>query len=123
MSQRVSIFLVVLLLMFNGEILGQPKSSFSIPFSGRVTIKKTPNLFKPTFSLPQVLKYEDSTGFNKYSLLNVPTASFYINSLGFICQKELQLDKITPVPIRLRLGSLEYVNWMEQKPNVNKPYR
>ncbi len=42
MSQRVSIFLVVLLLMFNGEILGQPKSSFSIPFSGRVTIKKTP---------------------------------------------------------------------------------
>ena len=65
MSQRVSIFLVVLLLMFNGEILGQPKSSFSIPFSGRVTIKKTPNLFKPTFSLPQVLKYEDSTGFNE----------------------------------------------------------
>jgi hypothetical protein len=45
----------------------------------------------------------------------------YSNSLGLFCKKELQLDKITPVVFRFRLGSLDYVNWMEQKPNAIKP--
>lgn len=46
---------------------------------------------------------------------------FYYRTPGFFCQKELQLDKITPVAFRFRLGSLDYVNWMEQKPNAVKP--
>lgn len=47
--------------------------------------------------------------------------TFYYRTPGFFCQKELQLDKITTVAFRFRLGSLDYVNWMEQKPNAIKP--
>ncbi|MBS1563388.1 MAG: hypothetical protein JST39_03320 [Bacteroidetes bacterium] len=50
------------------------------------------------------------TSSNSYISLNS-----YVKYLGFFCRKELQVEKITSLPLRFRLGTLEYVNRLEGK--------
>jgi hypothetical protein len=39
----------------------------------------------------------------------------YIRNLGFFCLKEYHLEKTTHIPLRFRLGSLDYCNKLEGK--------
>lgn len=42
-------------------------------------------------------------------------ASWYTDNLAGFCRPEWKLEKTTGIPLRLRLGSLEYVNRLEGK--------
>jgi hypothetical protein len=56
----------------------------------------------------------------KKNLLHPLPQNFYNQSLGYFCKKENQLQKITSLPLFIRLGSKEYVDYLEHKPNAIK---
>ena len=62
------------------------------------------------FSRQQVVKLNPVSCF-------VISADFYTQNFGFFCKKELQFEKATRIPIRFRLGSLQYNDYLEGKPN------
>jgi len=45
----------------------------------------------------------------------------YYQSLGAACKVEFKMEKATKIPLRLRVGSLQQTDYMEQKPNAQKP--
>ena len=43
---------------------------------------------------------------------------FYARQLGFFCKQEIKFDKVTKIPFRFRLGSVEECNRLEGKGKV-----
>ena len=119
MRERRFYFVVVLILFFNVENFSQIKSEcIKLPINYNALVN---------FQFENISLLSDSSLCKPNSLwfvLNKPvlSKSFYSAHLGFFCKKELQLQKITSVPFRFRLGSLDYVNYLEQKPNALKPH-
>lgn len=55
--------------------------------------------------------------------IRVLPQNFYTQHLGFFCKKEVQIQKLTAVPVYIRLGSKEYVDYLERKPNMRRDLR
>jgi hypothetical protein len=115
MWQRVSGNLVVLLLILSVTTYSQqqmPRIAQKSPHLPRYS----PDFSEKTFGFS--FKKEIREG-KKIQSITTPvmgiSPGFYAAHLGFFCKKELQLEKTTLIPLRFRLGSLEYVNKIEGK--------
>jgi hypothetical protein len=103
-------FLVLFLLMFSVTGFSQQKTLSVCDINNLITHTdhiQNGGIFSPLKLLEKNPEKLAITGFS--------CSERYKSGLGFFCKKELQFDKITPMPIRFRLGSLEYVNRMEGK--------
>ena len=122
MAERSLEFVVVFTLFFNGEIFSQKKmqkinfQENNNPPIARIIVNNQP----PKFLQKNSFDFFKKSGINP-EVRAILQGSFYYNCLGFFCKKEIQIEKMTTLPFRFRLGSLAYVNYLEQKPNSLKP--
>ena len=49
---------------------------------------------------------------------SVIAGDYYTQGFGFFCKKELQFEKATKIPLKFRLGTLQYNDYLERKPNA-----
>ena len=133
MPQRFFYLLVVLIFTFDGESLGQltyvektPGRSYNFQEKHRSnwrTNNTNPWHFNADKTIIQHRLFAHEFLNDNGSLLKqLPgLRSYGVQSMSFFCRKEWQFEKATSIPLRIRLGSLEYTNYLEQKPNALKP--
>ena len=50
------------------------------------------------------------------------STSFYSNNLAFFCRQELKFEKVTKIPFKFRLGSVQQVDYLEGKKGTRYLY-
>lgn len=53
----------------------------------------------------------------KYFSIRMLPANYYAANLGFFCKKEIQIQKAIKLPVKFRLGTVEYTDKLEGKNN------
>ena len=124
MRQRFLGILVVLAMLLNGEIFAQQIPHQTKRFSNEsakilsesFTCNKNEKITPKFFDLNGQNNFSDSKKFELSS--SILSKNYYSTHLPFFCAAELQFEKVTKIPFRVRLGSVDYVEFLERKPNA-----
>ena len=60
-------------------------------------------------------KNENNNSVSALRGYNIINGNYYTQHFGFVCKKELALQKAIKVPIHIRIGSLQQCNYLEGK--------
>ena len=135
MAERFFCLVVVLIFLSCGEFFGQstPIEKFvekdSRLYFGKYTAEFLQNNVKLSGTLDSHQPKNSSLDLIilSHNLLpgimwaNPLQKFYYGQTLSFFCRKEWELEKSTSIALRFRLGSLEYNDYLEQKPNSVRP--
>ena len=122
-SQRVYQILVVLMLILPARIFSQqqmPLFAQKTPHIYSEENLKAPKNHNNSYSVSAFVDTKAPRPFTLNPLpigMEVINANLTIQNLPFFCKKEFIFEKNTSVPLRVRLGSLDYVNKLEGKEN------
>lgn len=110
MMQRRIKFVVIILFIFSGTTFAQVTFTYSPTHASKpVPVGFT---YAPTSHYTMKLTGRAA---EQPALKRFPAPDYYTKNFGFFCRKELQFEKHTSIPLRFRLGSLEYCNKLEGK--------
>ena len=122
-SQRVYQFLVVLLLMLPAKSFSQQQmprngqnSPHTVSFLENFQVKKFQSSYANyLFNSGASYRFTPSAFYVTPGSAEIIRSGLILQNLPFFCKKEFQFEKTTSIPLRVRLGSLEYVNRLEGK--------
>ena len=133
MAERYLYIVVVLIFLFNGEIFAQEKNVEKKPIE---SVFRTLDPGFPKVKVSYVNYYRNMNtglivpGCGRPKAVTVPVLmvqkmvhSFDAKQLPFFCKYEYRFEKATSIPLRFRLGSMEYTDYIEGKPNALRPSR
>jgi len=130
-SQRVYQILVVLMLILPARIFSQQQMPLFAQKTPHIYSEENLKARKNHNNSYSVSAFVDTKAPRPFTLNPLPIGMEVINAnltiqnlpfltiqnLPFFCKKEFIFEKNTSVPLRVRLGSLDYVNKLEGKEN------
>ena len=115
MQRKISFIVAFLIVVFSGTVKSQIQTiKFSLTSNTNLFAKKISALnWQNSFELINTLPYSKSSS-SDFSI-ELRKENFNTQALPFFCQKEWQFEKSTHIPLKFRLGSIDYTNMLEGK--------